>query len=182
MAETAGMVVKYADVLALLEAEDYEAAGEAVLNRMPEPACTAVEISMDNWEEYLSVETAESWEVDEEGVCRALCFDTAVVLKPEYADRLVLAEDTLLAIDYTYERDVCGIEVDLDAQTYSKNESEFTMPIQEIVTFRGEDGWVLNSGRLTREMLEESGEERSYGFVSDVAVARITGRIYLLDE
>ncbi len=86
-------VEKYSDLIDAMEAEDYEAAIEAVIGYMPEEAAPAyhkVEITTDNFFDYFERTMYTSYEkksqfgtVSDKGVCDGF------VLKPQYAEKLV---------------------------------------------------------------------------------------------
>lgn len=61
-----------------------------------------IEITLDNWQEYFEFIGGKKWEYDDFGIATGVWFATAIVLKEEYRDRLVLAH-TDIAFGYTYD-------------------------------------------------------------------------------
>lgn len=51
---------------------------------------TAVEITIDNWQEYFEIKEGLEWEYDDFGVCDGVRIITAICLKEAYQDRLIL--------------------------------------------------------------------------------------------
>lgn len=62
----------------------------------------AVEITIDNWQEYFEILEGKKWEYDDFGTVCGVRLVTAIALKEGYRDRLVLSQ-TSVAFGYTYD-------------------------------------------------------------------------------
>lgn len=87
MTANAALLEKYGDLLAALEAEDYEAALEDILGRMPvpeEPVYAEVVITMDNWTTYFELRPYEECTYNDFGELTFMRSGYALYLKEEY--------------------------------------------------------------------------------------------------
>lgn len=186
MAADAEKLAKYEDLIDLLEAEDYESAMLNVQERIPvpvEPSCSAIAITLDNWQEYYVIEHVEKWHTNSFGETDALSFDVTVCLKPEYADRVANKEDSKTNFDISYDCICRTIDIDYSAQTYT-----FTDYYSEQQTFQNIGTWnnfALGNPRSVICTHLGSGTINDIPCVSyfeNVTVNRIEGTLYLYDE
>lgn len=81
------LLEKYADLIASLEAGDYETAVENIRARMPvpeEPVYEEVAITMDNWQEYFEIRPYEEFNYNDFGDLVYMRTGYAFYLKAEY--------------------------------------------------------------------------------------------------
>lgn len=206
------LVEKYQVLLNAMESENYESALYEVMRHMPteppteapeteptEPkaAYTAVELTTDNWQEYLEFDSAVEWDYNAFGEAMRVSIVYGLRLKEEYVDRLPTSEDegyydmiyAPIAIEYSYRADDFRCEIDFGAETY----------------VIGEKIWEGEKDSMIREMdfedfipTEYNHNGLSYlrdaysvdngdgfalnGVLDEFEILRISGAIYLRDE
>lgn len=90
-----------------------------------EPA--AVEITIDNWQDYFEIKEGLEWEYDDFGVCDGVRIITAVCLKEAYQDRLIL-DRTNVTFGCT-----CDLNVRSVAQIDFENKIAVTGEIRDVL-------------------------------------------------
>lgn len=108
------LMEKYGDLLALLEAEDYENALTNVTSRMPvpeEPTYHEVAITMDNWQEYFEIRDYEEYKYNDFGELTWSDTGYGIYLKEEYLNDL---QDYGVDVSFKVEASVEYRECDQD--------------------------------------------------------------------
>lgn len=186
MAADSEILAKYADLIALLEAEDYESAAANVLARIPvpeEPAYTEIAITMDNWTEYFETVYKEDWIINGFDEAEGLNIYYALQVKEEYVDRLTNLMETKVDIEFSSKAVYYNCEYDFSQMTYTKTSvNPNVQGMQEgIQTDTSDLNMIVNhspvlvSGSLIPEW-------NVVGIPEDFQVLRIQGSICLLDE
>lgn len=76
-----------------------------------------VEITMDNWQEYFEIKTAEIWEKDDFGDVSGLILTTYVGLKDEYMNRVDLPNSHVM-VGYSYSWKLMNCSLNLEERSY----------------------------------------------------------------
>ena len=112
-----------------------------------------VEITMDNWQEYFEIKTAETWQKDDFGQIANLEIVTYVALKEAYLDRVDL-ENSDVTVGYRYGWDLMNCTLDLEEPSYKFNgvkssygeqDETFVLP-QRLGDYRGDYPDYLGGG------------------------------------
>ena len=101
------LYAKYADLIALMENEDYEAAYEAFQAMMPEPEYEEVVLTEENFFDYFEIVTAEPYiERDSAGVIKTVYpGGLQLRMKEDFAKRLDW-ENSTLSVGITAKKDM----------------------------------------------------------------------------
>lgn len=196
MTTDAEKLAKYESLINLLEADDYDGALADVTARIPvppEPACTEVEINIDNWQEYLELKPIDIWDENDFGDTDTLRCVEALYVRPEFADKIVW-DKTNLIIEFSIEHSFVECEIDFENKEWSIIE---TLDVTHVSL----DTYTLDAASHTRydEFIQNhvigthnwaSGTDKnmyevnnhSMGIVVVQSVERIQGSIYLLDS
>jgi len=186
---------KYESLIALLEAEDYEGALVDVAARIPvpeEPACTEVQITLDNWQDYFELKPIDVWDTNDFGETDELRCMEALFVRPEFADKIVW-DKTNLIVEFTIAHSYVQCEIDFENKEWSITESGEISHVSV-------DTYTINAASHTRheEFVQNhvlgthkwaSGTDKnmyevnnhSMGIVTIQSLDRIQGSIYLLD-
>ncbi len=111
---------EYADLIAALEAENWEAAVADIVSRVPvtepeEPTYTEVKITMDNWQEYFEIREYETHRYNDFGEEESSSSGYGIYLKEEYLDDL--KEQTA---DVSFK-----VVLSIEFREYDKNTQQF---------------------------------------------------------
>lgn len=186
MKTDAEKLAKYADLIDLLETEDYEGALADVQSRIPvpeEPSYTEIEITIDNWEDYFVIDYVEKWHTNSFGEIDRLRLDVVIHIKPEYADRVADKENAKINFDISYDCILNTVEIDYAAQTYT-----FTDYWTEKETFQNigtwNCAWLVNERSVIGPSLggDAINDIPCMCYYENVTVNRIQGTLCLYDK
>ena len=109
------LYAKYADLIALLEAEDYSAALDAVTAMMPEPEYEEVALTVENFFDYFEIVTADPYiERDSAGVIKTVYpGGLQLRMKEDFAKRLDW-ENSTLSVGITAKKDMYRAKIDFE--------------------------------------------------------------------
>lgn len=177
------LLEKYADVIDALENEDYDSAVVGVESRRPippEPEYTAVEITMDNWQDYFELKVVENWEKNDFGEVDTLVLSSGLALRDEYRENALGDGKTEITYEMAFDFGERSIEIDFENQTY-----EFTSgmrwkePQTEVLSIKNFDEISFHNYWI------DHNSYNSYhaAFVGDnLELLRIEGTLCLLDN
>ena len=113
--EEEALYAKYADLIALMENEDYEAAYEAFQAMMPEPEYEEVVLTEENFFDYFEIVTAEPYiERDSAGVIKTVYpGGLQLRMKEDFAKRLDW-ENSTLSVGITAKKDMYRAKIDFE--------------------------------------------------------------------
>ena len=92
----------------------------------------AVEITIDNWEQYFTISYVDTWQKNSFGEYDDLKVDAVFALKPEYIGRIADKKDSTMVVDFSCDGTVKGANIDFESQTYTIVNERKVEPFQEI--------------------------------------------------
>lgn len=125
-----GCGAKYPDIEEKLSSGDYEGAIQLIINMMPEPETEEIELTLDNWNDYYTIEEEKQFEKKADGSIKEIYSSYILKLKPEYEEKYIYSENPINV----------GIEIEWNTYSVSivdKYTGEYTLvdPIYEDVGY-----------------------------------------------
>lgn len=125
-----GCGAKYPDIEEKLSSGDYEGAIQLIINMMPEPETEEIELTLDNWNDYYTIEEEKQFEKKADGSIKEIYSSYILKLKPEYEEKYIYSENPI------------NVGIEIEWNTYSvfivdKYTGEYTLvdPIYEDVGY-----------------------------------------------
>ena len=111
---------KYPDIEEKLSSGDYEGAIQLIIDMMPEPEIEEIQLTLDNWNEYYTIEEEKQFEKKADGSIKEMYSSYILKLKPEYEEKYIYSENPI------------NIGIETEWNTYSvssvdKNTGEYTL-------------------------------------------------------
>ena len=148
-----GCGAKYPDIEEKLTSGDYEGAIQLIIDMMPEPETEEIELTLDNWNEYYTIEEEKQFEKKADGSIKDMSISYCLKLKPEYEEKYYHSENPI------------NIGIEIEWNTYSvssvdKNTGEYTLsdPVYVDVGYYSASGLkdeMTNYSYLDTSVMEE---------------------------
>lgn len=176
---------EYDTLIGYLKSENYEAAIADIESRMPkptEPPYSEIEITMDNYLNYFTVDFVEDWKVNAFGEIDGLDVNYILRIKEDYTSRLRNLENTTINVEWTEEGHVYNCDVDFKNKTYTlAAEPNYIYPAnKQTKSFAGSFfvsdtflGATLAKGNISGDTIWMPG---------NFEILRIQGSIFLTNE
>lgn len=139
----------------------------------------AIEINLDNWEQFFTLSYVENWQKNDFGEYDDLKIDAVLTLKPEYLGRIAREEAAQLTLEFRCDGAVKGAEIDFTARTYTIVADRKVEPVQEILTIdcrQLEEPYTLTMGSLEPATVDGI---RYIMVHENLEILRIQGTIHL---
>lgn len=162
-------------------------------NQPDEPKPVGIEITMDNWQEYLEIVPREHWGTNAFGDIESVSIGYDLKIKEAYADRLitnfVYGAETKIDAEFSYDAEYYYCDIDFVNKTVTKNALDpfYTEQLgganSVIRSFQGynlDEGEYISSYYIWRDNKDIISE--SVPFYNDLKITRIQGTLYLEAE
>lgn len=148
-----GCGAKYPDIEEKLTSGDYEGAIQLIVDMMPEPEIEEIQLTLDNWSEYYTIEEEKNFEKNADGSIKKIYSSYLLKLKPEYEEK------------YNYSENPINIGIETEWNTYSvssvdKNTGEYTLtdPTYESIGYYSANelkDWMTNYSNNDTSVMKE---------------------------